>query len=109
MIFAVTIFSRKAGVGRYELVPFWSYSNPDLRTQIILNIILFIPVGLLGGRDFEWKIILIAMAVSIIIEIVQLVTGRGLMEFDDVMHNTLGTAIGFGTYVIGKMIMEKHE
>lgn len=109
MIFAVTIFSRKAGVGRYELVPFWSYSNPGLRTQILLNIILFIPVGLLGGRDLGWKIIPIAVAVSITIEIVQFVTGRGLTEFDDVIHNTFGTAIGYGAYVIGKKIMEKQK
>ncbi len=109
LIIAVTVFSRKAGIERYELVPFWSYSNPSLSIQIFLNIILFIPVGLLGGRDFGWRIIPIAMAVSIIIEIVQLVTGRGLMELDDITHNTLGTAIGFGTYVIGKKIMEKQE
>ena len=109
LILAVTIFSRNAGVGRYELVPFWSYSNPGLRTQILLNIILFIPVGLLGGKDLGWKIIPIAAAVSITIEIIQLVTDRGLMEFDDVIHNTLGTAIGYGAYVFLKKTMEKQE
>lgn len=109
LIFAVTIFSRKAGGGRYELVPFWSYSNPSLRTQILLNIIVFIPIGLLGGRELGRKIIPIAAAVSITIEIVQFVTGRGLTEFDDVIHNTLGAAIGYGAYVIVKKIMEKQK
>lgn len=109
LILAVTIFSRKAGAGRYELVPFWSYSNPNLRMQILLNIILFIPVGLLGGKDLGWKTISIAVAVSITIEIIQLVTGRGVAEFDDVIHNTLGTTIGYGAYVIGKKIKEKRE
>ena len=109
LIFAVTIFSRKEGAGWYELVPFWSYGHPELREEIILNIILFIPIGLLGGKDLGWKIIPIAAAVSITIEIIQLVTGRGLTEFDDVFHNTLGAAIGFGAYVVGRKTMEKGE
>jgi glycopeptide antibiotics resistance protein len=32
---------------------------------------------------------------SAAIEITQYFTGRGLCEFDDVFHNTLGACIGF--------------
>ena len=42
-----TIIGRKTGVGRVELVPFWSYSHPELRMEIVLNYILFIPLGCL--------------------------------------------------------------
>ena len=36
----------------------------------------------------------LAAGYSMLIELAQLVSFRGLFEFDDVMHNALGTAIG---------------
>lgn len=36
-----------------------------------------------------------ALAFSVFIEATQYFTGRGLCEFDDVFHNTLGACIGF--------------
>ena len=76
---------------RYELIPFWSYGDPSLRTEILLNVLLFIPVGILAGK---WKVIPAAACFSLLIEGTQLLTGRGLFEFDDVIHNTLGAVIG---------------
>ena len=38
-----TIIGRKPGIARAEFIPFWSYSHPELRTEIILNYILFVP------------------------------------------------------------------
>ena len=32
--------------------------------------------------------------ISMLIELAQLISYRGLFEFDDVIHNALGTAIG---------------
>lgn len=63
---------------------------------------MLIPVGavipcLVKRRKF---IITIASAVgiSLLIELLQLVTKRGLFEFDDIIHNTLGAVIGYGVY-----------
>lgn len=56
-----------------------------------MNVLLFIPVGALAGK---WKVVPAAASFSLFIETVQLLTGRGLFEFDDVIHNTLGAAIG---------------
>ena len=39
-----------------------------------------------------------AFAVSLTIELTQLITKRGLFEFDDMFHNTLGAIIGYGVY-----------
>ena len=75
----------------YELIPFWSYGVKSLRLEILLNIILFIPVGLLSPR---WKTVGLAAWYSMLIELAQLISCRGLFEFDDVIHNALGTAIG---------------
>lgn len=68
--------------------------------QIGCNILMLMPMGFLLSclhRKF-WKIgiiFLTALAFSIFIETTQYFTGRGLCEFDDVFHNTLGACIGF--------------
>ena len=92
LILAVTVLDRRPGPKMtYELIPFWSYGVKSLRMEILLNIILFIPVGLLAPK---WKTVGLAAGYSMLIELAQLVSFRGLFEFDDVMHNALGTAIG---------------
>ena len=92
LILAVTVLSRKAGSAMtYKLIPFWSYSHPQHYKQILLNIIMFIPVGLLGAT---WKTVGLAAIYSTMIELSQLISYRGLFEFDDIIHNTLGAALG---------------
>lgn len=44
---------------------------------------------------------MIGCACSVSIELTQYFTGRGLFEFDDIFHNTLGAVIG---YIIMKKI-----
>ena len=92
LILAVTVLDRRPGPKMtYELIPFWSYGVKSLRMEILLNIILFIPVGLLSPR---WKTVGLAAGYSMLIELAQLISCRGLFEFDDVIHNALGTALG---------------
>ena len=102
-----TIIGRKTGVGRVELVPFWSYSHPELRMEIVLNYILFIPFGFLlylcFGKKWGLKVVLIGFLLSVSIEIVQLVFRIGLFEFDDMIGNTVGCLIGA---VVGKATRE---
>ena len=92
LILAVTVLDRRPGPKMtYELIPFWSYGVKSLRMEILLNVIMFIPVGLLAPR---WKTVGLAAGYSMLIELAQLVSLRGLFEFDDVMYNALGTALG---------------
>lgn len=102
-----TAIGRKVGVGRAELVPFWSYSHPELRMEIVLNYILFIPLGCLlhlcFGEKFGLRVVLIGFLLSASIEIVQLVFRIGLFEFDDMIGNTIGCLIGA---VVGKATRE---
>jgi glycopeptide antibiotics resistance protein len=78
-----------------ELQIFWSYRVWEAqKEQIIANVIMFLPIGLTAGAVFGWKSILLGFGLSAVIESLQLVTYRGLFEFDDI-HNTLGAAIGF--------------
>ena len=76
---------------------FWSWRAWDRqKEQIIANVIMFIPVGVLTGRRIGWKGLWIATGLSVVIEVLQLVSSRGLCEFDDVMHNMNGASIGVG-------------
>lgn len=94
----------------FDFIPFWSYravqrgGHELLLTQIIMNVIAFIPIGFLLGISFPkvkwWKVFLIGGAFSILIEALQFFLKRGFAEFDDVFHNVLGSMIGYGFYVI---------
>ena len=78
---------------------FWSYFVwEEQKEQILWNILAFIPIGLIGGKVASWKIILIGAMVSVSVEASQLFFRLGLFEFDDMIHNTLGTVIGFVGY-----------
>ena len=47
------------------------------------------------GRKLKWWIgLLVGIAVSSAIEISQLLLCRGLFEFDDIIHNSLGCMLG---------------
>lgn len=94
----------------YELTPFWSYVAVEkgpigwLFYQIVLNVILFIPIGFLFAYIFRpiglLKSFIPGLLFSIIIELLQLVFKRGLCEVDDVIHNTVGYVIGYCCCVI---------
>lgn len=100
LLFCSTVFFRTSGdTSQYDFHPFWSYSRPDLFVENIMNVIVFIPVGLLLGIAFKqmtwWKALLIGCGISAVIELLQFFLMRGFSEVDDVMHNTVGCLIGW--------------
>ena len=108
LVFCTTILFR--GVSdemKYTLCPFGSYVGLDNKklAQNILNIILFIPIGFFAGGALKKKHILsafkIGLLLSVSIELVQLISKRGVCNIDDVIHNILGCVIGFGCFVFG--------
>lgn len=87
---------------------FWSWRAWDEQwQQIIFNVVAFIPIGLLAGRLWLWKGLMVGVGLSAVIETFQLITSRGLCELDDVLHNTLGTAVGVGIVMTIKAIKEE--
>ena len=90
LILVITLLDRQVGMRQAELVPFWSYKIPELRSEIICNYILFIPLGvLLALKNLDWRRVwLLGAATSLIIETSQLIFSRGLFEFDDVIGNS---------------------
>jgi len=91
----------------YNLSPFWSYQairegRDDILVQVIMNVLAFIPIGLLLGT-FKgmkwWHVLLIGLCFSMLIELLQLVLKRGLTEIDDVVHNVVGGMMGYWAIV----------
>lgn len=113
LIFASTVFTRPvAKKCRYRLEFFWSYKwgikerGNALIIGILLNILMFVPCGILLPPIYKIKklefvnTILTGMLISCCIEVLQLILRRGLFEFDDIIHNTIGCAVGYGGYKI---------
>ena len=112
LIFCSTVIFRAVSATRqYDFHPFWSYDRSDLLIENIMNVIVFIPVGLLLGSLLKvkgsWAIaLLIGCSISLTIESLQFFFMRGFSEVDDVMHNTLGCMIGY-ILVKGSRLMVK--
>ena len=77
----------------------------------VLNMILFIPFGYLlpavndffckGRHRIEikwWLAVCCGLLVSLMIELSQLICRFGVFELDDLVKNTLGSAIGYGIW-----------
>lgn len=95
-LLAETVLIRHATAGaHFQPQLFWSWREWEKqKNQILTNILMFIPVGVLAGRVWKWRGMWVAAGMSCSIEILQLVSKRGLCEFDDVFHNVLGAVIG---------------
>ena len=116
-----TLLTRKSGTETYcELIPFRSYAklfepfyegvnypsdfagaflyNVTPMVSIILNILLYYPLGyilpILFPKLKPKHVIFIGCLCSIATEATQYLLKMGWCETDDVIHNTLGTAIG---------------
>lgn len=81
-----------------------SFSSSEWR-NIILNIMMFVPLGFLiplMSKRFQtwWITYLVGLFSTILLELIQLVTGRGIFELDDIFNNTLGCMIGYGIVMI---------
>lgn len=102
-----------------ELSPFWSYRHlimykePAITpSELYLNVLLFVPCGFLLTSVFEKKqfvkTTLIGISFSVAIELIQLLTKRGLCETDDVIHNTLGCLMGYGLFQMLHVIYKRY-
>lgn len=112
LILCATIIFREAGVERrYNLIPFWSYFDygkqsyfMEMIGESILNVLLFIPIGLLAGCGLQGmtfkKVLFLGGGLSVFIELLQFFFKKGFCETDDVIHNVLGCLIGYGLWCV---------
>jgi len=77
--------------------------SPSLIRNIILNILLFVPLGIFlplytNKLDKIHLVVPIGFLITLIIEIMQYRTGFGIFEIADLLNNTTGVLIGYGLY-----------
>lgn len=86
-----------------NLVPFSSSSGSA--TEIIANVAVFIPFGLLLALNFKQlslgRSLLLVLAVSLTAEIVQYIFAIGASDITDVITNTAGGLTGQAAYRLG--------
>ena len=102
LIFAETVLIRKPFVGEHiKLELLWSWKQWNVqKEQILTNVAMFIPIGALADWLWKWKGLWFAAGLSFTVEVLQFVTGRGLLEFDDVLHNMIGAIVGVGIVMV---------
>ena len=106
-----TVYSRGESEAGVDLIPFSSFERakiqPELYRSMLMNVFLFVPLGLsllyvLGGGTAKRILltILIGFLLSVTVEAIQYFGNLGMTETDDVICNTLGTAIGSCAYLL---------
>ncbi len=107
LILTETVLIRKPFIGEHiKLELFWSWKQWSVqKNQILTNVVMFVPIGVLAGFLWKWKGLWFAAGLSLLVEVLQLITSRGLLEFDDVLHNMIGAVVGVGiVMVVGKKL-----
>ena len=86
---------------KYDLQQLWMMRRGIC--NILLNIILFVPVGYLAPMSFKkvdkwYKLLGIGFGFTFCIETLQLLTHRGWFDVDDLVLNTFGAMLGWAFY-----------
>ena len=104
-------------VNSISLVPFESYIDylngaQEMLRTCIMNIFLFYPLGLVLGalltKQKLWKLLLAWAAcfgLSVMIELSQYIFSIGYAEVDDVINNTIGSALGISVMRAGTALV----
>ena len=111
VVLGATIGDRVSGYESINLHLFSSYkdvyNNFSLGEwrNIILNILMFVPIGFMIPLIFKkcercYITYLVGFGITLFIEILQLVSKRGIFELDDIINNSLGCAIGYGIVML---------
>lgn len=119
----VTLLSRSYGeVNRSYLydgiiAPGKSYEEAYLRVNVVcwmniyLNVLLFVPFGVLlplctKNKAKSWMVYLSGVILTFFIETVQYLGKAAPFEFDDCINNSIGAFIGYGLY---RLILRKRN
>jgi glycopeptide antibiotics resistance protein len=107
LVLALTTLSRGANfTGSFNIDFFSAYVNAWNKWSIselqliIFNMLMFTPLGfllpLLWKKAEKFKTtFFVSIGLTIGIEIIQLLTGTGIFEFDDLFHNCIGSLFGY--------------
>lgn len=124
LVFFADMFGRTAGSGgyRYNLVPFKEIKRfathlPQLGVWTVMiniagNLAAFMPLGFLLPIVTERRVRFLkaaagSFALSLTIELVQLLSRVGTCDVDDVLLNTIGGMLGYGCYALFWRLFQK--
>lgn len=103
VLLMITFLSRESGSSKgvidMDLFSTWGINDRN-NAFVVENVLLFIPYGFLCSWNFRWakkfwRCTLFGAVTSFVIEFLQLVTGRGFFQIDDILTNVLGTVVGW--------------
>ena len=110
-ILYATVLSRSGGSKEVYLIPFSTFERakiqPEFYRSMLMNVFLFVPLGLSlpfvysgsTGKRILFTV-LTGLLLSVTVEAIQYFVHLGMTETDDVICNTLGTAIGSCAYLL---------
>ena len=114
-----TFLNRSADHMSIRLIPFYSFTlakeNPEMYRTMIMNALLFLPLGLSFISSLPKRInslirfvisVIFCIALSVTIEVIQYRFKLGVCEIDDVICNTFGGFMGSVT-VFWKLLIQK--
>ena len=111
----LTIFGRIINwYNTFNLIPFrtiigyWAFPNThNTIINVLGNIVILMPVQFLIMKIFDIKkfkiSLMIDISLSLLIEIIQLVSHAGVFDIDDIILNVLGMSIVYA------IVMDKHK
>ncbi len=102
IILCITFLFRESGsrIGiDLDLFSTWGINDRN-NAYVIENVFLFIPYGIMCAWAFPtlrrfFPCAMIGLATSIAVECMQLYTGRGFFQVDDILTNLLGSIVGY--------------
>lgn len=101
----LAFFSREPGSRTDVSMRLFDTWGTTMQTHafFIENILMFLPFGILVPTVFQetrgvLRCTVTAFACSTLLEMIQLVTGRGFCQIDDVITNTVGGLVGYALY-----------
>lgn len=123
LLLRITVFRSSFGSyplfshGQIELIPFVGLIqilHNSLRVFLYLfigNLIWFVPLGFLLPLLTKAKAstIFYGFLLSLYIEVSQYIFGTGVSEVEDLILNTLGTAIGYGLFLLLRRLYRRRK
>ena len=125
-LFFADMFGRTSGSTnyRYNLTPFKEirrfivYSGylgvSSVCTNLLGNVAAFVPFGiflpiLTNNRLKFYQVTVYTFSLTLMIEMIQLISRVGIFDVDDMILNTLGGIIGYLMFFVWKSIKERKE
>ena len=119
ILYATVLHRGESGL-EADFIPFSSFERakiqPEFYRSMLMNVFLFVPLGLsfpfvLGGSTGKRIIftVFVGLLLSAAVEAIQYFGNLGMTETDDVICNTLGTAVGSCAYLLAMLWRKLRE